>query len=125
MYLTQTQEQNVTLSNPFYGLSPGIIGGKFLERGRVKKPDQMPYSTQLSEYYLASDLYVGALVDFNKHKFVLLDADEYAFRYMEEHPMEVSDHHTLLCCGVGEVGGQWGVSPLSFFFFFFCGSSNY
>lgn len=78
----------------------------------------MPYSTQLSEYYLASDLYVGALVDFNKHKFVLLDADEYAFRYMEEHPMEVSDHHTLLCFGVGEVGdtGTVGCSPFVFFF---------
>ena len=85
----------------------------------MKKPDQMPYSTQLSEYYLASDLYVGALVDFNKHKFVLLDADEYAFRYMEEHPMEVSDHHTLLCFGVGEVGdtGTVGCSPFVFFFF--------
>ena len=77
------------------GLSPGIIGGKFLERGRVKKPNQMPYSTQLSEYYTAPDLYVGAVVDFNKHKFVLMDADEYAFRYMEEHPMEVS-YHTVL-----------------------------
>nr|KAG5693048.1 hypothetical protein BaRGS_028808 [Batillaria attramentaria] len=64
----------------------GIIGGKFMERGRIKKPDQMPYSTRLSEYYMAPDLYVGARVDFMKFKFVLLDADEYAFRYMEEHP---------------------------------------
>jgi hypothetical protein len=32
---------------------------------------------------------VGAVVNFNKHKFVLIDADEYAFRYMEEHPLEV------------------------------------
>ena len=84
----------------------------------MKKPDQMPYSTQLSEYYLAPDLYVGAMVDFNKHKFVLLDADEYAFRYMEEHPIEVSDHHTLSCFGVGEVGGHGdsGVFPLCLYF---------
>ncbi|KAK7090027.1 EF-hand domain-containing family member C2-like isoform X2 [Littorina saxatilis] len=66
----------------------GIIGGKFLERGRVKKPNQMPYSIELSEYYTAQDLYVGALVNFNKHKFVLIDADEYAFRYMEQQPQE-------------------------------------
>lgn len=66
----------------------GILGGKFLERCRIKKPDQTPYSTQMSEYYRAPDLYVGALVSFNKHKFILIDADEYAFRYMEEHPQE-------------------------------------
>ena len=61
----------------------GIIGGKFLERGRVKKPDQPGFSTKLSEYYLAPDLFVGAQVEFNNHKFVLIDADEYAYNYME------------------------------------------
>ena len=50
----------------------------------------MNYSTRMSEYYLANDLYVGAQVDFNSHKFVLIDADEYAFRYMEGHAPEVS-----------------------------------
>ncbi|KAJ6667654.1 hypothetical protein lerEdw1_016775 [Lerista edwardsae] len=38
----------------------GIIGGKFLERGRVKKPGQELYKSELSEYYAANDLYVGA-----------------------------------------------------------------
>lgn len=66
----------------------GIIGGKFLERCRIKKPGQMNYSTTMSEYYLSNDLYVGAQVDFNRHKFVLIDADEYAFRYMESHAAE-------------------------------------
>ena len=70
--------------------SSGIIGGKFLERCRIKKPDQMNYSTRMSEYYLAQDLFVGAQVDFNRHKFVLIDADEYAFRYMEDHAYDVS-----------------------------------
>lgn len=63
----------------------GIIGGKFLERGRVKKPNQERYSTQLSGYYSANDLYVGTVVVFNNHPFVLIDADEYAFGYMEAH----------------------------------------
>lgn len=66
----------------------GIIGGKFLERCRIKKPNQPLYSTQMSEYYLAKDLFVGAHVDFNSHRFILIDADEYAFRYMENNAPE-------------------------------------
>ena len=55
----------------------------------MKKPDQPPFKVELSDYYTAADLYVGAHVNFNKHKFVIIDADEYAFRFMEEHPLEV------------------------------------
>ncbi|XP_033759887.1 EF-hand domain-containing family member C2-like [Pecten maximus] len=68
----------------------GIIGGKFLERSRVKKPNQPLYSTRMSEYYLSQDLFVGTCVTFNSHKFVLIDADEYAFHYMEAHSAEFS-----------------------------------
>lgn len=64
----------------------GMIGGKFLERGRVKKPNQPSFSTQLSEYYTAQDLFVGATVIFNNHRFLLIDADEYAYCCMERHP---------------------------------------
>ena len=65
----------------------GIIGGQFLERGRISKP-------KLSEsdptfYYQAEDLYIGSRVEFNKHKFLLVDADEYALRYMEKHKQQV------------------------------------
>jgi len=66
----------------------GTIGGKFLERGRVKKPDQPSFSTQLSEYYGAHDLFVGGRVEFNRHRFILIDADEYAYNYMERHNNE-------------------------------------
>lgn len=68
----------------------GIHGGKFLERSRIKKPDQPLYSTKMSQYYLSDDLYVGAHVDFNSHMFILIDADEYAFRYMEGNAREFS-----------------------------------
>ena len=51
----------------------------------MQKPYQPPYSTELSEYYNSLDLYVGAEVDFNCHKFIVIDADEYAFNYMERH----------------------------------------
>ena len=69
----------------------GIIGGKFLERGRVKKPNQELFSTKLSEYYQASDLFVGTTVEFNRFRFMLIDADEYAYNYMERHCEEVSE----------------------------------
>ncbi|KAI9349622.1 hypothetical protein BDR26DRAFT_852481 [Obelidium mucronatum] len=42
----------------------GILGGKFMDRS-------------------LHDLYVGATVDFYRHKFTLLDADEFVFNYME------------------------------------------
>lgn len=59
----------------------GILGGKFLERGRVKKPDG-------SSYYNAQDLYIGGSVQFCRHPFILIDADEYAINYMESHAEE-------------------------------------
>ncbi|XP_066266669.1 EF-hand domain-containing family member C2-like [Branchiostoma lanceolatum] len=76
----------------------GVIGGKFLERGRVKKPGQELYKSDPSAYYLAQDLFVGAKVQFNNHIFVLIDADEYAFMYMEKHSPEfpVAHVHNIL-----------------------------
>lgn len=34
------------------------------------------------------DLYIGSCVEFCKHPFVLIDADEYAVSYMESHADE-------------------------------------
>lgn len=67
----------------------GIIGGKFLERRRVKKPGQTLFKSEMSGYYKAQDLYVGARININNHLFQLMDADEYVFNYMEEHAEEV------------------------------------
>lgn len=66
-----------------------MIGGKFLERGRVKKPGQEVFKSKLSEYITAQDLYVGATLCLNNKDFHLLDADEYTLKYMEEHAEEV------------------------------------
>ncbi|KAG9485612.1 hypothetical protein GDO78_008610 [Eleutherodactylus coqui] len=66
----------------------GIIGGKFLERCRIKKPGQELFKTEISEYFKAQDLFVGARVNFNGHKFILVDADEYVFSYMEKNVHE-------------------------------------
>lgn len=65
----------------------GVVGGKFLERSRIKKPNQLPNQIK-PRYYHAKDLYVGASVLFNRHIFKIVDADEYAFRYMEAHADE-------------------------------------
>lgn len=41
----------------------GVSGGKFLERGGVKKPGQERYGVNFPEYYKASDMYIGACVN--------------------------------------------------------------
>ncbi|XP_027731392.1 EF-hand domain-containing family member C2 isoform X2 [Vombatus ursinus] len=69
-----------------YGV--GVLGGKFLERGRIKKPGQLLFKSEPSEFYKAQDLFVGAHVCFNGHIFILLNGDEYAFTYMEQHADE-------------------------------------
>ncbi|KAL4656835.1 EF-hand domain-containing family member C2 [Arapaima gigas] len=66
----------------------GLLGGKFLERRRVKKPGQEVFKSEPSQYFQAKDLYVGVHVCLNQHKFQLLRADEYTLRYMEEHAEE-------------------------------------
>ncbi|KAJ3096418.1 EF-hand domain-containing protein 1 [Phlyctochytrium planicorne] len=61
----------------------GIIGGKFMERTRVLKPGFTLSSPSGPEYYEVKDLYVGAVIEVFKRRFVLMDADEYVFNYME------------------------------------------
>ncbi|XP_042644745.1 EF-hand domain-containing family member C2 isoform X1 [Tyto alba] len=68
----------------------GILGGKFLERGRIKKPGQELFKSEPSEYFKAQSLFVGARVCFHGHNFLLVDADEYTFNYMEKHANEFS-----------------------------------
>merc|ERR1719238_1504556 len=57
----------------------GIVGGKFLERTRIKKP-------QSHEYYSQADFYTGCVPEFHCWKFVVYQADEYTLLYMESDP---------------------------------------
>eukprot|EP00823_Brevimastigomonas_motovehiculus_P004863 TRINITY_DN3324_c0_g1_i1.p1 TRINITY_DN3324_c0_g1~~TRINITY_DN3324_c0_g1_i1.p1 ORF type:complete len:608 (-),score=185.75 TRINITY_DN3324_c0_g1_i1:312-2135(-) len=58
----------------------GFVGGKFLERARVKNPDT-------GEYYKSTDLWVGAQVMLNKYLFEVIEGDEYTLAYMNKaHP---------------------------------------
>lgn len=70
----------------------GVMGGKFLERTRVLKPNQFKNnlssvrplgSTSTLEYYDIVDLYIGAKLEICKHQFVVVDCDEYVLNYME------------------------------------------
>uniref|UniRef100_A0A8C0J9B6 EF-hand domain containing 2 n=1 Tax=Chelonoidis abingdonii TaxID=106734 RepID=A0A8C0J9B6_CHEAB len=76
----------------------GILGGKFLERSCIKKPGQELFKSEISEYFKAQDLFVGAKVCFHGHNFLLVDADEYAFNYMEKHADEVNWAFAILFC---------------------------
>ncbi|XP_031156685.1 EF-hand domain-containing family member C2 [Sander lucioperca] len=66
----------------------GVLGGKFLERSLIKKPGQQLFKSELSEYFTAQDMYVGATICINNWNFQLLDADEYTLNYMEQHAEE-------------------------------------
>lgn len=75
----------------------GIIGGKFLEKGRIKKPGQELFKSEPSEYFKAQDLFIGARVCFHGHNFLLVDADEYTINYMEKHANEVKQALVIFC----------------------------
>ncbi|XP_007934335.1 EF-hand domain-containing protein 1 [Orycteropus afer afer] len=58
----------------------GIIGGKYLGRTRVVKPNS---SVDHPDYYGPGDFFIGAVIDVFGHRFVILDVDEYVLKYME------------------------------------------
>ncbi|KAK7201769.1 EF-hand domain pair (DUF1126) [Novymonas esmeraldas] len=58
----------------------GIVGGKFLQRQKVRRPD--------GDYLHADDFYVGARVLLNSFPFVILNSDEHSLDYMEHNPEE-------------------------------------
>ncbi|KAJ2996739.1 EF-hand domain-containing protein 1 [Globomyces sp. JEL0801] len=61
----------------------GILGGKFMERTRVLKPGSSLSDLSGPSYYDCTDLYLGVKIQVLSHTFILIDADEYVFNYME------------------------------------------
>jgi len=61
----------------------GIVHGKFIERSKQAKPT--------GGYYQAEDLYMGAVVTFRSHNFIITDADEYVMNYAEKHQFPEAD----------------------------------
>ncbi|KAJ3147022.1 EF-hand domain-containing member C2 [Geranomyces variabilis] len=57
----------------------GLVGGKFLEKSRIRKPDG-------TGFYGTQDFYIGAELVFFHHPFIVTAADDYAVKFMAEHP---------------------------------------
>jgi hypothetical protein len=64
----------------------GIMGGKFLENRKIKKPKS-------DQYYSSPDFYIGKLLFnagselvFYQHHFKIVGADEYAKKFMDANP---------------------------------------
>ncbi|XP_028379129.1 EF-hand domain-containing family member C2 isoform X1 [Phyllostomus discolor] len=62
----------------------GYTGGLFLKKMRIKRPRQEVIKSGLSEYIQPEELYIGAKVNLNGYLFILLNADEYTLKFMEE-----------------------------------------
>jgi len=62
----------------------GFMGGKFMERCRAK-------AHASDQFYKPTDMFVGAVMEFRKHRFVLIEADEYTLNYMENKKFPSSD----------------------------------
>ncbi|XP_054422302.1 EF-hand domain-containing family member C2 [Pteronotus mesoamericanus] len=62
----------------------GNTGGLFLKRMRIKRTGQEGFKRELSEYIQPEELYIGAKVNLNGYLFLLLNADEYTLKFMEE-----------------------------------------
>ncbi|KAI9105373.1 hypothetical protein DFS34DRAFT_6512 [Phlyctochytrium arcticum] len=65
----------------------GIVGGKFLEKQRIRKPDGVGF-------YVSEDFFIGAQLVFFHHPFVITGADEYAIKFMAAHPAIFPNHRS-------------------------------
>jgi len=59
----------------------GIIGGKFLEATRISKPD---CDREKPVFYGPADLSIGATICVFRHRFTILDCDDYVLSYLME-----------------------------------------
>lgn len=86
-------DQSVTISEPVQR-NAGIVGGKFLDRMRVKRRESVSAGSSsgrssrsggASAYLGLDDFYVGASVEIAGRVFVIYEMDEYSANYMEAH----------------------------------------
>ncbi|CAF1247901.1 unnamed protein product [Adineta steineri] len=67
----------------------GCLTRKFLERVRIPKPDSHP---DAPIYYQPNDFYIGAHVEFYKHRFKIINADRFVLKFIEENQEQFSQH---------------------------------
>lgn len=72
----------ITITEPQIRNS-GITGGRFLAAQKVWRPNCDPNNP---DYYTPKDLYIGAILIINCHRFRIESADLYVYYYMREHP---------------------------------------
>lgn len=83
------------------------MGGKFMERTRVLRPGSSLFDSTGPLYYSLTDLWVGARIEVLRHRFVLIDADETVFNYMEsEGRFAMSDRAGVFAKGVAALQGS-------------------
>jgi hypothetical protein len=58
----------------------GIVGGGFLEKSRVRKMEQE------GQYFTSHDFAVGATLNFYGHHFHIVEADDFAQKFMSNNP---------------------------------------
>lgn len=56
------------------------------------KPGEELLGSDPPAYFEEPDFWIGNILELNAHKFLLIDADEYAFRYMEVNCHEVCEN---------------------------------
>lgn len=61
----------------------GIQGGTFLRAQLIVRPGGDP---NFPEYYSAKDFYIGSTLIIYYHRFRIVSADLYVYRYMQQHP---------------------------------------
>lgn len=62
-----------------FGRNSGFIGGKFLERGKIK-------DAETGEYYNTKDLYPGRTIRLNFFDFEIIEADSFTMNFMKDNP---------------------------------------
>ncbi|CAF1040473.1 unnamed protein product, partial [Didymodactylos carnosus] len=66
-----------------------VLSRKFLERVRIPKPGSHPDAPC---YYGPHDFYIDAIVEFFKHRFIIIDADLYVLKFIEENKHQFPQH---------------------------------
>ncbi|KAK4880112.1 hypothetical protein RN001_008258 [Aquatica leii] len=61
----------------------GFKSSSFFKRAEIPLPGQAVFSSKPPECYRIQHIFVGATMIINNFEFVLIDADDYALRYME------------------------------------------
>jgi hypothetical protein len=79
----------------------GFVGGKFLERARMK-------NTVTQEYFKEEDFFVGSELTINTYQFRLIDVDAFTARYMKGKGLDTAGRPLDGNQGGGLVNGGYG-----------------